>query len=93
VLANSPILTLCLIAKGVSVALAFLVLAGTVLVVAHTVVADAAGTDTAFHLLDRFLAAAGVTDTLAHTFDRGSVAVGCLALLEASCSTSVRLAR
>ena len=92
-LANSPILTLCLIAKGVSAALAFLVPAGTVLVVAHTVVADSAGSGTAFHLLDRFLAAAGVTDTLAHTFDRGSVAVGCLALLEASCSTSVRLAR
>ena len=81
-------LSLCLIAKGVSAALAFLVLAGTVLVVA-----DAAGSGTAFHLLDRFLAATGVTDTLAHTFDRGSVAVWCLALLEFSCSTSGRLAR
>ena len=71
----------------------FLVLAGTVLVVAHTVVADAAGSGTAFHLLDRFLAVAGVTDTLAHMFDRGSVAVGCLALLESSCSEVWRRAR
>src|SRR5947208_16655701 len=84
VLANSPILTLCLIAKGVSAALAFLVLAGTVLVVAHTVVADSAGSGTAFHLLDRFLAAAGVTDTLAHAFVWGCVAVGCLGLLVVS---------
>ena len=93
VLANSSILTPCLISKGVSAALAFLVPAGTVLVVAHTVVADSAGSDTAFHLLDRFLAAAGVTDTLAHTFERGPVAVGCSALLESSCSEVWRRAR
>ena len=92
-LANSPLLTLCLIAKGVSAALAFLVLAGIVLVVAHTVVADSAGSGTAFHLLDKFLAAARVTETLAHTFDRGSVAVGSLALLESSCSEVWRRAR
>jgi len=86
-------LTPCLISKGVSAALAFLVLAGIVLVVARTVVADSAGSGTAFHLLGRFLAAAGVTDTLAHTFDRGSVAVGSLALLESSCSEVWRRAR
>ena len=88
-LANSPLLTLCLIAKGVSAALAFLVLAGTVLVVAHLV---AGGIGTAFHLLDRFLAFL-VADILAHTFERNPVAVCKASLVPSADSASVRETR
>ena len=76
--------------EGVSAAVAFLALVGTVLAVDLAV---AAGSDTVSHLLDRFLTRAQVTDTLAHTSDASPVVaqVALLACSSCFCSSNALL--